>query len=109
MSSQDRSQERRIWGRGMAGRVQALAVAALVGALWLGGAPAQAQQCVAQFQNTAQEAWNKIGIWAKGDPMMESEPSLVMLYQEMEKKSPYEWQTTYYKVQGRADPSYTWK
>jgi hypothetical protein len=91
---------------GMWGKVRVPAVGALAACL-LGGMPAQAQQCVAQFQQNAEQYHKNLGICAQRHRLMDGVPELVKLYQEMERKSPYEWQTTYYKQSGKADPSYT--
>jgi hypothetical protein len=93
---------------GMWGKVRALAMSALAMGLWIGGATVQAQQCVAQFQESAHAYHKNLGICAQRHRLMESQPSLMKLYQEMEKKSPNEWQTTYYRDRGRADPNYHW-
>lgn len=91
-----------IWGKR-----RALAISVLAAGLLTGGTAAQAQQCVQQFQESAQKYHQNLGTCAQRHRLMDGVPELVKLYQEMEQKSPYELQTTYYKQRGQADPSYT--
>lgn len=108
-ATDDLPNDKGILGTFMWGSVQAIAATMFAACLIVAGTSAQAQQCVAQFQQTLQKAHQNIGICAQRHRLMEGVPSLVKLYQEMEQKSPTEWQNTYYKERGRADPNYTWK
>lgn len=70
--------------------------------------PAHGQQCVAQFQSTAEQARSNLGQCAKRNRLMDSDPALVKLYQEViEQKSAHDWTMAYYKQRGTADPSFT--
>lgn len=69
-----------------------------------------AQQCVAQFQQAAEQYHKNLGICAKRNRLMDTDPELVKLYQEVvEQKSAHDWTIEYYKQRGSADPTFTWK
>ena len=70
---------------------------------------ADAQQCVAQFQNSAEQAYKNLGTCAKRHRLMDSVPDVVLLQQAIETKSAHEWTVTYWKDRGGADPKFTFK
>ncbi|MFZ5784575.1 MAG: hypothetical protein ACOY4R_30645 [Pseudomonadota bacterium] len=70
---------------------------------------ADAQQCVAQFQNTQQQAYANLGTCAKRHRLMESLPGVDLLKQAIEEKSAHEWTVTYWREKGGADPKFTWQ
>lgn len=83
--------------------------AALVFAALLSAIPGEAQQCVSQFQSNARQYYDLLGQCAKRHRLMDSDPSLVMLYETIQQTGPDQWETIYSHTRGRADPNFTWK
>jgi hypothetical protein len=89
--------------------VAALALVALSAFQPFFASSADAQQCLEQFQKSAQQFHANLGICAKRHRLMDSVPEVVMLKQAIETKSAHEWTVTYWKDRGGADPKFTWQ
>src|SRR5437868_13360902 len=83
--------------------------AVLIFAAFLCPVPGETQQCVSQFQSNARQYYDLLGQCAKRNRLMDSDPSVVMLYESIRQTGPDQWETTYSHTRGHADPKFTWK